>query len=63
MNNIVEQSHRPIKKKMNSALGFKMFESAHNTIVGVELWQMIKKEQIQNVSNMSLWEQFYSLAG
>ena len=29
LNNIVEQDHRPVKKKMHAALGFKEFHAAH----------------------------------
>ncbi|NQY38402.1 MAG: IS6 family transposase [Alteromonadaceae bacterium] len=62
LNNLVEQSHRPVKWKMRTALGFKSVLGAEATIAGVELWQMLRHGQMENSSKMSLWEQFYSLA-
>ncbi len=61
LNNIVEQSHRPVKWKMRTALGFKSV-AAEATITGVELWQMLRYGQLENSVEMTLWEQFYSLA-
>ncbi|MPY21141.1 IS6 family transposase [Shewanella sp. YLB-07] len=62
LNNIVEQSHRAVKWKMRTALGFKSMAGAEATIVGVELWQMLRKGQMKDAGEMTLWEQFYSLA-
>ncbi len=62
LNNIVEQSHRAIKWKMRTALGFKSMTGAKATIAGVELWQMLRKGQMENAGEMTLWEQFYFLA-
>ncbi|MDB6095882.1 MAG: family transposase, partial [Francisellaceae bacterium] len=62
LNNIVEQDHRFIKKKVKHLLGFKSFNSALATLEGVELHHMIKKEQMINPKNKTVFEQFYSLA-
>ena len=62
LNNIVEQSHRPVKWKMRTALGLKSVTGAEATIAGVELWQMLRNGQMKDVGEMPLWEQFYSLA-
>ena len=62
LNNIVEQSHRPVKWKMRTALGFKSVAGAEATIAGVELWQMLRNGQMKDSGEMTLWEQFYSLA-
>ncbi len=62
LNNIVEQSHRAVKWKMRTALGFKSDAGAEATIAGVELWQMLIKGQLKNAGEMTLWEQFNSLA-
>ena len=62
LNNIVEQSHRPVKWKMRTALGFKSVAGAEATIAGVELWQMLRNGQMEHAGEMTLWEQFYSLA-
>ncbi|EOP48830.1 transposase [Bacillus cereus VDM053] len=46
LNNIVEQDHRFIKKRIHSMLGFKCFDTATSILSGVEAMHMIKKEQI-----------------
>jgi transposase-like protein len=55
LNNIVEQDHRFIKKRVSSMLGFKSFDTAISILSGVEAMHMIKKEQIdlqdQSVQN------------
>ena len=63
LNNIVEQSHRPVKRKMHQALGFKSIEGASATISGNELWQMLKKGQYRDGNDRPAFEQFYALAG
>ena len=60
LNNIVEQDHRFIKKRIVGGLGFKEFESARRTIAGIELVHMIKKNQL--ISNKkSIFKSFCSL--
>src|SRR5262245_8926940 len=46
LNNIVEQDHRAVKRMTRPMLGFKAFEAAQGTLVGVELMHMIKKKQM-----------------
>ena len=46
LNNIVEQDHRAVKRVTRPMLGFKAFEAAQCTLVGVELMHMIKKRQL-----------------
>ncbi len=58
----MEQSHRAVKWKMQTALGFKSVAGAEATIASVELWQMLRKGQMEDAGEMTLWEQFYSLA-
>jgi len=62
LNNIVEQSHRSVKLKTRAALGFKAFHSAHATLQGVEVVQMIRKGQVRPVSEGCFIDQFNSLA-
>jgi putative transposase len=62
LNNIVEQSHRSVKQKTRAALGLKAFHSAHATLQGVEVVQMIRKGQVRPVSEGSFIDQFNSLA-
>ncbi|MGX5586521.1 IS6 family transposase [Bacillus thuringiensis] len=55
LNNIVEQDHRFIKKRIRFMLGLKSFRTATFILAGVEAMHMIKKEQIdlrdQSVQN------------
>src|ERR671937_840999 len=46
LNNIVEQDHRAVKRITRPMLGFKSFEAAQDTLVGIELMHMIKKRQL-----------------
>ena len=62
LNYIVEQSHRKVKGKMHQCLGWKSWQGAESTLAGVELWSMIKLEQMEKAEGMTSWEQFYSLA-
>ena len=53
LNNIVEQDHRFIKKKVRSTLGFKSFDTASKTIAGIEVMNMLRKGQV-NLKNYSV---------
>ena len=46
LNNIIEQDHRFIKKKIKPMLGFKSLYSAKVTINGIETMHMMKKGQV-----------------
>ena len=46
MNNIIEQDHRFIKKRINASLGFRSAEGASRTIEGYEAMHAIRKGQI-----------------
>ncbi|RAN75090.1 DDE-type integrase/transposase/recombinase, partial [Bacillus sp. SRB_331] len=56
LNNIVEQDHRFIKKRIRSMLGLKSFDTAISILSGIEAMHMIKKEQI-NLRNQSIQNQ------
>jgi transposase-like protein len=65
LNNIVEQDHRAVKRVTRPMLGFKSFEAAQGTLVGIELMHMIKKRQLvvgEKDKGRSAAELFYSLA-
>jgi transposase-like protein len=47
LNNIVEQEHRFIKKRVRSMQGLKTFRTAKQIICGVEVMRMLKKGQLQ----------------
>ncbi|WP_018393286.1 IS6 family transposase [Bacillus sp. 37MA] len=46
LNNIVEQDHRFIKKRVRSMLGFKLYKTATYILSGIEAMHMIKKGQV-----------------
>ena len=50
LNNIVEQDHRSIKRRVNSSLGFRSFDGAQRTIQGYEAMHMIRKGQVRWLS-------------
>jgi len=59
LNNIVEQDHRFIKKRIKPMLGFKSFFSAKATIAGIENIRMIQKKQIIGANNnLSAFDNF-----
>ena len=65
LNNIVEQDHRGVKRVTRPMLGFKAFEAAQGTLVGIELMHMIKKKQLMvkaGDEGRTAAEQFYALA-
>ena len=61
LNNIVEQDHRNIKRRISIDTGFKEFESAQRTLAGIEIVNVIMKNQIMN-SKASSFKTFLSLA-
>jgi putative transposase len=65
LNNIVEQDHRAVKRVTRPMLGFKSFEAAQSTLVGIELMHMLKKRQLvveERDEGLTAAEQFFSLA-
>jgi putative transposase len=62
---MVEQDHRGVKRVTRPMLGFKSFEAAQDTLVGIELMNMIKKRQMvvkEGDEGFTAAELFYSLA-
>jgi len=47
LNNVVEQDHRGIKRRVNASQGFRSFEGAWRTIQGYEILHMIRKGQVR----------------
>jgi transposase-like protein len=47
LNNVVEQDHRAIKRRVRVMQGFRSFHSAWRTIQGIETVNMIRKGQIR----------------
>jgi len=48
LNNIIEQDHRTIKRRISITTGFKEFESAQRTLAGIEIINIIRKDQIKD---------------
>jgi IS6 family transposase len=51
LNNIVEQVHRFIKRRVKPGLGFHSFRTARKTLSCCETMHMIRKGQIQGIKN------------
>jgi transposase-like protein len=64
LNNIVEQDHRAVKRLTRPMLGFKAFDAAQSTLVGIELMHMLRKQQLEDgvEQGLTVAEQFYALA-
>ena len=65
LNNIVAQEHRGVKRITRPMLGFKAFDAAQSTLVGIELMHMIKKRQLvveERDKGLTAAEQFSALA-
>jgi putative transposase len=64
-NNIVEQDHRSVMRVIRPMLGFKSFETAHGTLVGIELMHLLKKGHMvveEGEESLTPAEQLYALA-
>ena len=49
LNNIIEQDHRFIKRKVKPILGFGSFKTTEKTICGIETMHMIRKGQVEEI--------------
>ena len=60
----IEQDHRGVKRITCPMLGFKSFEAAQSTLVGIELMHMLRKGQLADgvEQGRTAAEQFYALA-
>ena len=64
LNNIIEQDHRFIKKRIKPMLSFKSFNSARRTIAGIESIRMIQKgEIIGQQKSLFSYHNFVALMG
>ena len=64
LNNLVEQDHRAVKRRVRPMMGFKEFHSAARLIAGIDTMHMIKKGQLCCSTGLvvSDADRFYSLA-
>src|SRR5947208_7786029 len=49
LNNIIEQDHRFIKKKVRASQCFKRFHTAERTLEGIEAMNMMRKGQVKRL--------------
>ena len=61
LNNIIEQDHRNVKRRITISTGFKDFESAQRTLAGIEVVNIIRKNQIID-SKSTTYKTFISMA-
>ncbi len=47
LNNVIEQDHRFIKKKVRAPQSFRSFHTAERTLEGIEAMNMIRKGQVK----------------
>ena len=57
LNNIVEQDHRAIKRRVKAKQGFREFQAARRIIQGYEAMHMIRKGQARWVSGSDVRRQ------
>jgi IS6 family transposase len=50
LNNVIEQDHRFIKKKVRAAQCFKRFHTAERTLEGIEAVNMMRKGQVKRLA-------------
>ena len=63
LNNIVEQDHRGVKRRLRPMLGLKTYRTAAATIAGIELVHMLRKRQGPPAwTDLSIAERFEKLA-
>jgi len=53
LNNIVEQDHRRVKRKLRQVMGYFSYKTAYNTIRGIETLHMIFKGQLWHLFDRS----------
>lgn len=65
LNNVIEQDHRRVKRRVGPMLGFKSFLGARGVVGGIEMGSMIRKRELASGGLgpvLSPAEQFYRLA-
>ena len=50
LNNVIEQDHRFIKKKVRASQCFKTFHTAERTLEGIEAMNMVRKGQVKRLA-------------
>jgi transposase-like protein len=57
LNNVVEQDHRFVKRRVKLGLGFDSFHTAQRTLRGYEAMHMIRKGQLEGIAKGDLLAQ------
>jgi IS6 family transposase len=57
LNNIIEQDHRAIRRRVNAKQGFREFQAARRTIQGYEAMNIIRKGQVRSLSGRGVQRQ------
>ena len=57
LNNIIEQDHRAIKRRVKAKQGFREFQAARRTIQGYEAMHIIRKGQVRWLSGSDVQRQ------
>jgi transposase, IS6 family len=57
LNNVIEQDHRFVKRRVNPGLGFGAFATAQRTIQGYEAMHMLRKGQIEGLTKRDVLAQ------
>jgi transposase, IS6 family len=57
LNNVVEQDHRLVKRRVNPGLGFGALHTAQRTIQGYEAMDMIHKGQLEGIAKRDVLAQ------
>jgi transposase, IS6 family len=57
LNNVVEQDHRFVKRRVNPGLGCGAFDTAQRTIQGYEAMHMLRKGQIEGLTKRDILAQ------
>jgi transposase-like protein len=50
LNNVIEQDHRFVKKKVRASQCFKSFQTAERTLEGIEAINMMRKDQVKRLA-------------
>jgi transposase, IS6 family len=57
LNNVVEQDHRCVKRRVNPGLGFGAFRTVQRTIQGDEVVHRLRKGQIEGIARRDVLAQ------
>ena len=57
LNNLVEQDHRFVKRRVNPGLGFGAFHTAERTIQGYKVMHMLCKGQLEGIAKRDVLAQ------